>query len=90
MSVQADEPRRIDWIKLSPWLYTIGLFAIWEIAVRLLGLPAYVLPAPTATVAAAIEFWPAIWKNGLQTLMTTLAGFALAVVGGLLYRRATR
>lgn len=76
-------PRPIDWIALSPWLYTIGLFLVWEGAVRVLGVPPYVLPAPTAIVGAMIEFSDAILKNGLQTLATTLAGFALAVVGGL-------
>jgi NitT/TauT family transport system permease protein len=30
-----------------------------------------------------VQFWPAIWKNSLQTLYTTTVGFALAVVGGL-------
>jgi NitT/TauT family transport system permease protein len=83
MTLSSNETRRIDWIKVSPWLYTIALFTIWEVAVRILGLPAYVLPAPSAIVMAMIEFWDAIWKNGLQTLMTTLAGFALAVFGGL-------
>lgn len=73
----------IDWVRLSPWLYTIGLFLVWEIAVRVAGVPPYVLPAPTAILAAAIEFSEALWRNGLQTLFTTLAGFALAVVGGL-------
>jgi len=74
---------RIDWIRLSPWLYTIGLFVLWEACVLVLGLPPFILPAPTTIVAAMVEFWPAIWKNGLQTLFTTLAGFAAAVVGGL-------
>jgi NitT/TauT family transport system permease protein len=77
------EARGIDWIRLSPWLYTAGLFLVWEAAVRVLGVPPYVLPAPTAILAAMAEFSDAIWKNGLQTLATTLAGFALAVVGGL-------
>lgn len=74
---------RIDWIRLSPWLYTIGLFVLWEAAVLVLGLPPFILPAPTTIVAAMVEFWPAIWKNGLQTLFTTLLGFGFAVVGGL-------
>ena len=30
-----------------------------------------------------MQYWSAIWKNSLQTLYTTLAGFVLAVVGGL-------
>lgn len=72
-----------NWIRLAPWLYTAALFILWEGAVRIFGLPQYLLPAPTVILAAIIEFWPAIWKNSLQTLYTTTLGFLLAVVGGL-------
>ncbi|MDP3897210.1 MAG: ABC transporter permease [Mesorhizobium sp.] len=72
-----------DWLKAAPWLYTLGLFAIWELAVRLFGIAPYVLPAPTVIFRAIVDYWPAIWKNSLQTLYTTTAGFLLAVVGGL-------
>ncbi|MDI6028015.1 ABC transporter permease [Corticibacterium sp. UT-5YL-CI-8] len=72
-----------NWIKAAPWLCTIGLFAIWELAARLFGLPQYILPAPTVVFNAIVQYWPAIWKNSLQTLYTTTLGFALAVAGGL-------
>lgn len=79
----SDVKKGFDWLKAAPWLYTIGLFAIWELAVRLFALPQYILPAPSAILASIVEFWPAIWKNSLQTLYTTTLGFALAVAGGL-------
>jgi len=69
---------------LAPLLFTIALFLLWEIACHLFGLPATVLPTPTAVAKAMIQYWPAIWSNGLQTLMTTLLGFGLAIVFGLL------
>lgn len=72
-----------NWIRLAPWLYTAALFILWEGTARLFSLPQYILPAPTVILAAIIEFWPAIWKNSLQTLYTTTLGFLLAVVGGL-------
>ncbi len=75
--------RRLDWITVAPWAYTAALFLLWEGAVRLFGLPQYILPAPTVILASIIEFWPAIWKNSLQTLYTTTLGFLLAVAGGL-------
>ena len=34
----------VDWIKLAPWLYTIGLFAIWEAAVWIFGIRQTILP----------------------------------------------
>ncbi|SHM44468.1 ABC transporter permease [Roseibium suaedae] len=72
------------WIKAAPWLWTIGLFVIWQAAVAALKLPVYILPAPTDIFASLIQYWHPIWKNSLQTLFTTLLGFGLAVVGGLL------
>jgi NitT/TauT family transport system permease protein len=74
---------RINWVKVSPWLTSIALLLVWEWAVRLFAIPPFILPAPTVIGAAIVEYWPAIWSNGLQTLWTTLAGFALSVVGGL-------
>ena len=75
--------RRINTTALAPWLYTLALFVIWEAACRLFDVPVFILPPPTIIAEAIWDFWPAIWKNSLVTLWTTLAGFALAVVGGL-------
>ena len=74
---------RFDCVKAAPWLCTIGLFVIWEVAVRVLDVPYYILPAPTRVFGAFVEFGPALWRNSLQTLWTTLAGFGIAVVFGL-------
>ncbi|MCO5163117.1 MAG: ABC transporter permease [Mesorhizobium sp.] len=81
--MSAGTGRGVNWLNMAPWLYTIGLFVIWEVSVRAFGIAQYVLPAPTVILDAIVEFWPAIWKNSLQTLYTTTVGFLLAVVGGL-------
>ena len=74
---------RFDLVKAAPWLYTIALLVIWEGAARIFKLPLYILPPPTVIFDSIVQYWPAIWKNSLQTLYTTLAGFILAVAGGL-------
>ncbi|MEM8701721.1 MAG: ABC transporter permease [Pseudomonadota bacterium] len=71
------------WIALAPWLWTIGLFLVWELAVKIFNLPVFILPAPTDIWEAIVKYWSPIWKNSVQTLFTTVAGFLLAVVGGL-------
>ena len=81
--MNAGTGRGFNWLNAAPWLYTIGLFVIWEVSVRAFGIAQYILPAPSVILGAIIEFWPAIWKNSLQTLYTTSVGFLLAVVGGL-------
>ncbi|RUT35094.1 ABC transporter permease [Arsenicitalea aurantiaca] len=74
---------RMPWLRLAPWLYTLGLFALWELGVRLSGISHTILPAPTVVFGAIVQYWSPIWKNSLQTLYTTTLGFGIAVVAGL-------
>jgi NitT/TauT family transport system permease protein len=69
--------------KLLPWLIILGAFLVWEVAVRALEVPAFVLPAPSAIWASMVKWWWPLLDNAWQTLMTTLIGFALAIVFGL-------
>ena len=66
-----------------PWLSAIGLFVIWELACRILAVPEFVLPTPSASFAAMVQYWDGIWMNASHTLYTTLAGFVIAVIVGL-------
>ena len=42
--------------KLSPWLFTIGLFVLWELACRIFNVDTFVLPAPSQIFEAAIRY----------------------------------
>lgn len=68
---------------LSPWLFTIGIFAFWEATCRLFGVDPFILPAPSAAFAAMAQHWKPLLRHSLVTLWTTLAGFALAVAFGI-------
>ena len=72
------------YIRLAPWIYTIALFVIWELVVRIFQIPTFFLPPPTAVAAAIVEYWGPIYRNSLFTLSTTMIGFGLAVGFGLL------
>lgn len=67
----------------APWLVTIGLFVVWEVYCRATGISPFILPAPSAIFEALWRFRAGIWLNVEQTLLTTLAGFAIAVAFGL-------
>ena len=69
--------------KLSPWLFTVGLFVIWELVCRLFKVNTFVLPAPSQIFVAVGQYWWPLAKNSFVTLWTTLAGFALAVAFGI-------
>jgi NitT/TauT family transport system permease protein len=71
-------------VRLAPWIATIALFAFWEAACRIFNIPPFFLPPPSLVAKAFVEFWPAIYKNSLFTLSTTLVGFGMAVGFGLL------
>lgn len=83
MSMSGTKKSGINWIALAPWIYTIGLFVVWELAVKLFAIRPTILPAPSAIVGALYQYWPAIQRHSIQTLFTTTLGFGLAVVGGL-------
>ena len=69
---------------LAPWLATLLLFAIWQAGVMAFHVESFVLPTPIeATYQIYVNRYP-LALNGLATLGTTLAGFALAVIIGLL------
>lgn len=69
--------------RLSPWLFTIALFLIWEAVCRVFKVDPFVLPAPSAAFAAMYQYrWP-LMRHSFVTLWTTMAGFALAVVFGI-------
>nr|UOZ97499.1 Riboflavin transport system permease protein RibX [Cupriavidus sp.] len=69
---------------VSPAAFTIGLFVFWEAACRIFSIPLTILPAPSVIFAALMEYRAPIISNSWVTLWTTLVGFALATVFGLL------
>ena len=48
--VAAEPPKpliaRVNWVKAAPWLYTLALFAMWELLVYALKMPPTILPSP--------------------------------------------
>ena len=68
--------------KLAPWIFTIGLFAVWEAVVQIFDISQIILPAPTAIFEAMVQHWGAVVRHSAVTLWTTLAGFSIAVVFG--------
>lgn len=70
--------------QVMPWLVVIGIFLVWELACVGFAVPEFVLPRPTVVFATMWEFAGPLWQHSSYTLLTTLAGFALAVAGGVL------
>jgi NitT/TauT family transport system permease protein len=71
-------------VRTAPWLFTLALFVFWEAVCVIFSIPVFFLPPPTAIARAIVEYWPAIYRNSLITLWSTMIGFALAVGFGML------
>ncbi|MDX2241321.1 MAG: ABC transporter permease [Leptolyngbyaceae cyanobacterium bins.302] len=67
-----------------PFIATIVLFVVWELAVIILKIPPFNLPAPTNIAQATVNFAPQLFANSLRTLWTTMLGFVLAVGVGVI------
>lgn len=68
---------------LAPPLTFVVLILVWQAAVVLMHIQPLVLPAPTAVLQALLDAPGWFLIEGLYTLGTTLAGFAIAVVVGI-------
>jgi NitT/TauT family transport system permease protein len=69
---------------LAPWLATLLLLALWQLGVMAFHIESFVLPTPLEAIYEIYVNRYALTVHGLATLGTTLAGFAIAVVFGLL------
>lgn len=77
-------------VRLRPFLpyllpagVTLGLAVVWELACRVLRVPSFILPRPSVVWLALVSYRGAMVQHGMQTLLTTLGGFVLAVAAGL-------
>jgi NitT/TauT family transport system permease protein len=67
--------------RFAPALTFAGLIIIWEAASRLFEIPSFLLPTPSAIVAAAFDLPLTVWLGHIwATLRVALMGYALAVV----------
>jgi NitT/TauT family transport system permease protein len=69
---------------LSPWATALAMFLLWEFCCRAFSVPEIILPAPVQILGALVQYWSVIQAGALQTLYTTLIGFGLAIVFGVL------
>jgi NitT/TauT family transport system permease protein len=69
-------------LKLTPFVGILAFLAVWEVAVPLLKVPAYLLPAPTAIFQTFVGEFPRLAYHSWVTLYEMLLGYGLAVVVG--------
>lgn len=70
--------------RLMPWAVTIGFVILWELSCWIFDLDVFILPAPSDVLRESFKFAPELAHHALYTLYTTLVGFGIAVVVGVL------
>jgi len=67
-----------------PWLLGALLLACWQIASTRSGVSHAILPAPSEVLHAFAQYRSALTEHALHTVVTSLIGFFLALIGGVL------
>jgi len=67
-----------------PLLFGLAVLALWEMGVRLLGVPSIILPAPSAIGLRLATSVPTLTADFFQTIRGVLAGYFIGSVAGLI------
>jgi NitT/TauT family transport system permease protein len=62
----------------------LSFFVGWEVLCLIFNVSDIVLPRPSQILITLWTRFPAIWPHAVQTLYTTLVGFALGIIIGVL------
>jgi NitT/TauT family transport system permease protein len=86
-SVERSRAQREWRARISGVLYPVGVvlgvLAVWEAATRMLGVPAFLLPPPSAIGVSFMANAPLLLFHGWITTVEILLGFALSIVVGI-------
>jgi NitT/TauT family transport system permease protein len=69
--------------QLASYALIIGFFLLWEFLCTAFKVSDLVVPRPSQILVTLWKYKAALWPHTLQTLYTTLAGFALGIVSGI-------
>lgn len=62
----------------------VVIIGLWELLIRVYNVPEFVLPKPTAIVAALVRSFPTIWPHFLITLAELASGYIIGAAVGLI------
>jgi NitT/TauT family transport system permease protein len=72
----------------APTLFAVGFLILWEILVRVTGVPVYLVPGPVAIVGAFLADPGTLMMSLLSTLVVTFTALAVSAVVGVLLAMA--
>lgn len=75
--------RLLSWSVVSPLLAIFIILVIWQLAVSIFDIEAWMLPSPVQIIQEGIEIYPRIIDHSISTILIALGGFAIGVSVGL-------
>lgn len=79
---RTSSPLRI-FLLVSPALWTLAcIIVFWEIAVRVMQVPVYILPTPSRIAQEFASYWPRLLVNSGYTMIEVLSGFIFSIAVG--------
>ena len=68
---------------ITPVLALAGIIVLWELIVDVYDVPRFLLPAPSAVLAATVDRFDLLMHHAQATVYSTVVGFILAVLFGI-------
>lgn len=66
-----------------PIVVLVAVIAVWEAGTRLLAIPAFLLPPPSAIAVSLKAHWALVLQYGWATMVEIILGYALSIVVGI-------
>lgn len=67
---------------IRPFLLVLFLLGLWDLAIRIFGIPAYLIPPPAKVIGQLVEQWPMLLAESWFTTEATIWGFLLSIAVG--------
>lgn len=68
---------------LRPFFLLVMLLVLWDVGIRLMKIPPYLVPTPTSVAGQLVAEWPMLLRESMPTIYATLGGFALSALIGI-------
>lgn len=78
--MSAARQRRVQ--RVAPWLLLATFLLLWQGACQVFNVSDFILPSPSAIVSSLFAYWDVIAGHAWRTFWTTMVGFGLAIVVG--------
>jgi NitT/TauT family transport system permease protein len=83
-SKRSQKTKRSSAVWVPPFITFVLFMLLWQYGTQIFQIPVYLLPKPTDILQAGVENWESLRNAVMRTITSSVVGFALSVVGGVL------